>query len=1583
MSADKPNHGRKAQPRSDFRRLSRRFMSGLLRSLFFINNSTRYSRAGFVLPTTVLLLLVMTLTVGALSFRSFSRTQSVSIAREQEVIDNVAAPAVDRAKAKLEYLFAKDSRLPGTGTPSSDILSTLMLNVDSIGTGGLGITRLGRDPYTLPDERRLNINGTTNGSALDNAWSFNFDVNGDGTIQPGETIAYSILMDDAVDINNTPNNRADDIKIEDTGMNGGVDANVLKARNLVTRNGPINTAAALASCGGARQPQQGWISVTAAVLEKNFQITAFASNGSNTRRANSALELQQVRRALQGNRWGAWFKYDMEVHPGPEFNWNGAIHTDGNMMVTNNLRAHMISSHNSCLYTQDGSAITMAQEDNDGNGINTAGGIDFEGQLVAGVPGYGDMNSRGTPRLHIFTNLGQKPIVDEQQGGSDVTRLTSSNDSVQGNSFNDLMNIALDPVALFTQNVSQHRGTGWQRASNWPGNAYATGRRVINQSLVPPYLDDFFRADNRYGPRPSYDKNNWVKSTANDGVINTTANDPNRDKRVGEEILSTDDSGDNLINQAGGLDGYWERQAINTGMRVVVGQRLELGNHLDWNFDAVTRGFSRDPLYPPTPSNTMANKQKQRVTLRDNLAAVQGMVVYHYDRNGNFPMVCIANTAHPGTIETLRASRTFTNYPVANTLKANFLGGEGTNGWEFSFPSAFDTEAEFGTELSSTNPLGVALRNLAYFAGDPRGGAPSFTPVQDTVVHPFPQQAMWGDYSVLRRIFDDQLDNTTGWRSVSNPPSLSSMSDRYNALSPADKSSLHSAACTLGLLAYNLSSQQAAESSMLQTYIPNQGTANTIGAVLLNTLGISNSGPTGSAAAGCIAVVNPSYEYDCSGLQIDKEAVITASGMAPNRQTAVRLVGSLEQIKRDRTYGFRTPSNTTLVPYIGKRGPTSYLFRIPSECNPDNPDGIVADLFEGIGNGLTDSKAMIALMCAPTAPKYPSLYYLFPKTNHDQLGTGLHAQPTTEEYINQTYLTDVTTGVNRSNRVTYRVVGDNGSIPAVEDPADSGIGAIAFPPITNTNNWPLPRGSSAGTGVLNPESMNIRLPNNQLLPLSLLEKAMYNGREEMVVRVLDVDLGRLTQNRTGGTGTDYWISDDQNTNSGIFYAAREDAVREDAIVRPASVSGGSTTTWTDCNTLTNVLNTNRCWMRANRTAASGGSVDPPLSRRQDGSFVGISVKPVDFAPDPDRRPHGFRLNANLDNNRGDLSNRNNRTWGLTFITDNAAYIKGQFNPHTRTGGNSDTLEEFTQTLFNGNVGFGNPFYNSRTTLNTSLFATTTEDRWRVTEILADAVYVVSNNFVDGAVPEGFIRNRNQNSPDFGNSRTSFHNQQRPLQNNGDAWPGDWLRIDGSYNAAVPIWVGSNGESRLRDGTSFTNFNNAVDGSRFELPDERDPSALIGVPSSERMNATIISGLVPSRSRQGYGGLHNFPRFLENWTNQDLFIQGAFLQLNFSTASTGPFDADAWDPGENPVNDERIGYYRPPGRRWGYDVGLQYATAGPIAQRFVQVDRPRSEHYRELSIEDPYVTNLRCSEMVGDANGVGNARTRRFPTETCP
>jgi hypothetical protein len=127
-------------------------------------------------------------------------------------------------------------------------------------------------------------------------------------------------------------------------------------------------------------------------------------------------------------------------------------------------------------------------------------------------------------------------------------------------------------------------------------------------------------------------------------------------------------------------------------------------------------------------------------------------------------------------------------------------------------------------------------------------------------------------------------------------------------------------------------------------------------------------------------------------------------------------------------------------------------------------------------------------------------------------------------------------------------------------------------------------------------------------------------------------------------------------------------------------------------------------------------------------------------------------------------------------------------------------------------------------------------------------------------------------------------------------------------------------------------------------------------------------------------MHNFPRFLEAWGN--LWIQGAFIQLNFSTQATGPFDQDQWEvPATAACRDvntafncaadgnERINYYGAPTRRWGYDVGLQLAPAGPVASRFITPARQRSEYYTELPADDPYILRLRCAQRPGGGGRV--------------
>jgi hypothetical protein len=345
---------------------------------------------------------------------------------------------------------------------------------------------------------------------------------------------------------------------------------------------------------------------------------------------------------------------------------------------------------------------------------------------------------------------------------------------------------------------------------------------------------------------------------------------------------------------------------------------------------------------------------------------------------------------------------------------------------------------------------------------------------------------------------------------------------------------------------------------------------------------------------------------------------------------------------------------------------------------------------------------------------------------------------------------------------------------------------------------------------------------------------------------------------------------------------------------------------------------------------------------------------------------------------------------MSFISYNPLYVQGDFNCHLALG-NADRecssqyrLEEFTDLLpENFNVP---QFYGNREDLDPN-FAQPATDLWRPAELLADAISLISDDYCDGSIEDTFLSAGNNNDLDVdiynrygcssGNHRTSYLNQNKPDTNPGANNEGmRWLRA----NLADSMGYGNSRNDERAGGSPvmLTRENNPVhfvnnrpgyldlytrvydDGYYPMTQNKRLMDGIAGT----RVNAVVVSGLVPSREDQSYGGLHNFPRFLENW-GRSLFIQGSLLQLNFSNQATGPFDQRAFERNDNPGG-ELIKYYGPPNRRWGYDVGLQYAPAGPVASRFTQVGSNKSEFYNEPPADDPYIRNL-CEAI----NGAGN------------
>ena len=73
-----------------------------------------------------------------------------------------------------------------------------------------------------------------------------------------------------------------------------------------------------------------------------------------------------------------------------------------------------------------------------------------------------------------------------------------------------------------------------------------------------------------------------------------------------------------------------------------------------------------------------------------------------------------------------------------------------------------------------------------------------------------------------------------------------------------------------------------------------------------------------------------------------------------------------------------------------------------------------------------------------------------------------------------------------------------------------------------------------------------------------------------------------------------------------------------------------------------------------------------------------------------------------------------------------------------------------------------------------------------------------------------------------------------------------------------------------------------------------------------VNAAFLAGIVPTSSSSGYsGGVENFPRFLENWSNKTMTYNGSMIVMFPSKVAIAPWSGTG-------------SYYSPPTRKWNFD-----------------------------------------------------------------
>lgn len=379
---------------------TKRLVLSLLRILLLLSRKTQDAVAGFVLPTVVMVMLVVSLLVTAVMLRSFDRAKNAANFRVNETTLYAAAPAIDRAKAKIAALF-DDPTLP-RATPSDAALYNAIKSSSR---------------YTFGDETRLKValdfNGTsgiqTSTTVADDetstaVWRFPVDTDNNGkfdtftlysisfrtpprTIAGGKQVfarARNALEARSAPMNNPIINPA---CLKGTGTSSGLVGNsdwysmngVLKKSFFVhTVNVPISAADIAAGLGSRYEVLQG---------TKGF----------------AALEMQQDRALIPLTNNAVWYEDDFIISNSPTINLNGRLHLNSNMLVTGDPTSgvdstanfFLISNKNSCYYLGENSKIEV--------GGNVANG---------GVTNYGALSTtdQGRISVHRFDGTGRNPV---------------------------------------------------------------------------------------------------------------------------------------------------------------------------------------------------------------------------------------------------------------------------------------------------------------------------------------------------------------------------------------------------------------------------------------------------------------------------------------------------------------------------------------------------------------------------------------------------------------------------------------------------------------------------------------------------------------------------------------------------------------------------------------------------------------------------------------------------------------------------------------------------------------------------------------------------------------------------------------------------------------------------------------------------------------------------------------------------------------------------------------------------------------------------------------------------------------------
>ena len=401
---------------------AKRLMRAMLRSLMAMGRRARLPVAGFVLPTVTMVLLVVILLTVAITLRSFDRGNMARNVRVSQQVLAAATPALDRAKAKIEYMLREDPQRP-TATPSDAEMYRIMSSTTP------------NDFYTFGDEQRLILRADLNdqndtispndnpedplligtpareNEALNTAWRYPVDTNNDGNF---DTVTlYGIYFRTPRSIVGQPARARRPLDARTPPMQAG-------NLNPACTQGEGTIASLVGDSGWERitgRLQKSFFVYTVNVPITQADIVAGGlpanSQPFTGTPSISALEYQQDQSRIPLSNNAVVYEDDLDMSPGVSLNLNGRILTNSNLVVSPlgnaQLTLFQVSSKQSCFYNAENSKIVVA-----GNVVNGWSGSDAP---------------RNQVQVHLFQSTG-----NNVQPNTNAQFISTANQSVAENS---------------------------------------------------------------------------------------------------------------------------------------------------------------------------------------------------------------------------------------------------------------------------------------------------------------------------------------------------------------------------------------------------------------------------------------------------------------------------------------------------------------------------------------------------------------------------------------------------------------------------------------------------------------------------------------------------------------------------------------------------------------------------------------------------------------------------------------------------------------------------------------------------------------------------------------------------------------------------------------------------------------------------------------------------------------------------------------------------------------------------------------------------------------------------------------------